>query len=106
MFKKILAVVVAAVCAAVIVGFIPAPAPAVAAGTPQAVHAQLTGNSESSTPAVVAARIPEIGRIGCTHGWPYYEPSCLRDDRRPDGKARVVRVVTANHASAVRQTRR
>jgi hypothetical protein len=81
MIKNILAIAAAAVCAGAIVGFIPAPAPAIAAGTPQAVQSQ---------------------------GWPYYDPSCLHDSRRPDGKARAVRVVTVNHAIAGRtsQTRR
>jgi hypothetical protein len=108
MIKNILAIAAAAVCAGAIVGFIPEPAPAVAAGTPQAVQAQVTDNSGSNRPAVAAAHVPEIHGAGCTQGWPYYETSCLRDGRRPDGKARVVRVVTGNHAIAARtpQTRR
>ena len=109
MIKNILAIAAAAVCAGAIVGFIPAPAPAIAAGTPQAVQSQGLISSESNKPAVVAAaHVPEIRKAGCTQGWPYYDPSCLHDGRRPDGKARAVRVVTVNHAIAGRtsQTRR
>ncbi len=109
MIKKVLAIVAAAVCAGAIVGFIPQPAPAVAAGTSQAVQSQGTRISDSNKPAVVAAaRVPEIRKDGCTQGWPYYEQSCLRDDRRPDGKARVARVVTADRSVTGRtsQTRR
>ena len=109
MFEKILAIVAAAACAAVIVGFIPPPAPAVAAGTSQAVPPHATSISDSSSPAIGAAvRIPEIRKSVCTQAWPYYEPSCLHDGRRSDGKARVVRVVTADRAVVGRssQTRR
>ena len=103
MIKKILAVVVAAVFAGAIVGFIPQPDPA------DAARSQVTGIADSNRPAAIAAvRVPEIGKPLCTQGWPYYEQSCLRDGRRPDGKARVVRVVTPNHSNAGRtpQTRR
>ena len=108
MIKKILAIVAAAACGAVIVGFIPPPAPAVAAGTSQAVPPHATSISDSSSPAIGAAvRIPEIRKSVCTQAWPYYEPSCLHDGRS-DGKARVVRVVTADRAVVGRssQTRR
>jgi hypothetical protein len=109
MIKKILAVVAAAVCAGAIVGFVPEPAPAVAAGTSQAARSQGTSMLDSNKPAVVAAaRVPEIRKAVCTQGWPYYEQSCLHDGRRSDGKARVVRVVTASHSVAGRtsQSRR
>jgi len=55
MIKKILAVVAAAVCAGAIVGFIPQPAPAVAAGTPHAVQSQTTSIPDSNTTAVATA---------------------------------------------------
>ena len=109
MIKKILAVVVAAVWDGAIVGIIPQPDPADAAVTSQAARSQVTGIADSNRPAAIAAvRVPEIGKPLCTQGWPYYEQSCLRDGRRPDGKARVVRVVTPNHSNAGRtpQTRR
>ncbi len=99
MFEKTLAVVAAAAGAAIIVGFIPPPAPAVAAGTSQAVRPHATGISDSSSPPIgTAVRIPEIRKSVCTQAWPYYEPSCLHDSRQADGKARVVRVVTADRA--------
>jgi hypothetical protein len=103
MIKKILAIVAAAFCAGAIVGFIPQPAPAVAAGTPHAVQSQTTSIPDSNTTAVAtAARVPEIGKPLCMQGWPYYEQSCLHDGRRADGKARAVRVVTAAHSVAGR----
>jgi hypothetical protein len=99
MFERILSVVAAAACAAVIVGFIPPPAPAVAADTLQAVPSHPTSISDSSSPAIGAeVRVPEIRKTGCTQAWPYYEPSCLHDSQQSDSKARVVRVVTADRA--------
>jgi hypothetical protein len=32
----------------------------------------------------------------CLQTWPYYERSCLRDDRRRDGNAGAVRVIAIN----------
>ncbi len=101
MIKKILAIVAAAVCAGAIVEFIPELAPAVAAGASQAAHSQGTSISDSSKPAVAAvAGIPEIREAVCTQGWPYYEPGCLHDGRRSDGRARVVRVIIADRSVA------
>ncbi len=84
MINKILAVVAAAVCAGAIAELVPEPAPAVAAGASQS-HA-----------IVAAVRIAESRKANCAQGWPYYEPGCLRDSRRSDGKVRVVRVIAAD----------
>jgi hypothetical protein len=34
-------------------------------------------------------------------GWPYYEPSCLRDPSAPTRAARTVRIVSTDRLSAV-----
>jgi hypothetical protein len=107
MIKNILAVVAAAACAGAIIEFIPEAAPAVAAGVSTASHG--TSVSDRAKPAVLdATRIPERRKAICAQAWPYYEPACLRDDRRSDGKVRVVRVIVADGSVTERtsQTRR
>jgi hypothetical protein len=91
--RSVLAVIPAAVCAAALVGFVPEPTSAVAAGTSQP---QLTVASFSEPVLPVAPTVGDAG-AGCAQGWPYYEPSCLHDSRQPNGKARVVRVIPADH---------
>ena len=99
MIKSVLAVVAAAVCAGAIAEFIPEPAPAVAAGTAPAAQSQGTSISDSNKPWVVAAaRLPDIRGAVCTRAWPYYEPACLHDGRRSDGKVRVVRVIITDRS--------
>ena len=99
MIKNILAVVAAAVCAGAIVEFIPEPPPAVAAGTAPAAQSQGTSISDSNKPWVVAAaRLPDIRGAVCARAWPYYEPACLHDGRRSDGKVRVVRVIITDRS--------
>lgn len=44
----------------------------------------------------VVARAAAVDRPACTESWPFYEASCLRDDRQPEGKARAVRIVSAD----------
>ncbi len=103
MISKILAIVAAAVCAGAIVGLIPEPTPAVAAGSSSSVQSRGTAIPDSNKSAVVAAvRIAESRNAACSHGWPYYAPVCLHDNRRPDGKARIVRLVTADRSVAAR----
>lgn len=96
MYKGLLAVIVAAGCAAVFVGFVPPPVPALAAvQTPQG--------------DVTVAVIPETLTRGidargaaCAQPWPYYEPSCLRDSRRQDGRAPIVRIIAVGKPAADR----
>lgn len=93
MLRTLLAVAIAAICALVIVGSVPPPAPAVAAAQPAAPTA-----AAANQPAVATERIADIDtgnlrNAGCTQAWPYYEQSCLRDARRQNGSARAVRVV-------------
>jgi hypothetical protein len=109
MIKKILAVISAAVCAGAIVEFTPEPAPADAVGALPVARSHETIISASNQPAVFAAvRIAESPKAFCSQGWPYYEPPCLHDGRRADGKMRVVRVIIADRSVAghTSQTRR
>jgi hypothetical protein len=109
MIKKILAIIAAALCAGAIVEFIPEPSPADAAGVSAAAQSNGTSISDSNKPWVVAAaRLPGILGAVCTQAWPYYEPACLRDGRRTDGKMRVVRVIITDRSVAgpTSQTRR
>jgi len=104
MIKKILAIVAAAACVGAIIEFIPEAAPAVAAGVPAAAQSHGTSVSDRAKPAVLdAARIAERRKAVCAQAWPYYEPACLHDGRRSDGKVRVVRVIVAD-GSVTEQT--
>ena len=49
-------------------------------------------------PAVKSDRldIRPIGTACSQHAWPYYDNACLRDRRRPTGRAREVRVLSVD----------
>jgi len=103
MFKSILAAIAAAACAGVIVGFVPDPVPAVAAGAPQSAQPRASSTSDADQPAVVAVvRVADTHKAACTQAWPYYEQPCLHDGRQPNGNARLVRVVTADRPAGRR----
>ena len=109
MIKNVMAIVAAAVCAGAMVEFIREPAPADAAGALPAARSHETIISASNKPAVFpAVRIAESGKVVCSQGWPYYEPPCLHDGRRTEGKMRVVRVIITDRSVAghTSQTRR
>jgi hypothetical protein len=96
MYKALLAVVMATGCAAVFVGFVPPPGPALAV-VPTAqrdvAHVAMTA---------ILPRDVEAASAACAQAWPYYEPSCLHDSRRQDGRAAVARVVVAGKSVADR----
>ena len=96
MYKALLAIIVAAACAAVFVGFIPPPAPAFAAIQTEQRNVVRTATSETSPRSLDSAS------AACAQAWPYYEASCLRDSRRQNGKAAVVRVVAAGKPATTR----
>jgi len=102
MYKALLAVIVAAGCAAMLVGLVPPPSPATAA-----VQSAERGVSDAVKP-VPAARSVDMRNSGCAQAWPYYEQSCLRDSRRLDGSAGAVRVIATGKPASerVRQARR
>lgn len=104
MIKSILAVVAAAACAGAILEIIPEAAPAAAAAVSAAAQSHGMSVSDGAKPAVLhAARIADHRKAVCAQAWPYYEPACLHDGRRMDGKMRVIRVIVTDH-SAARQT--
>lgn len=89
MDKYLVAVIIAAGCAAILVGLVPPAVPAAAA--PPSAERGVAG-------AALAARGVDIGSAGCVQAWPYYEQSCLHDGRRQDGSAGAVRVIAAGQA--------
>lgn len=96
MIGKISAILVSAACAYVLVTLLSGFASAlVASAAPQPAAPQIA----SALKAQAADR-----KAACAESWPYYEPQCLRDDRQPGGRARIVRIVsierTALRASA------
>jgi len=102
MFKSVLAITVAAACAAVFVGFVPPPAPAVAAVQTPEPGAPGTAKHETGVSGI------NIRGSACVQAWPYYESSCLRDARTPGSSVRVVRVIAAGKPAAdrIRQVQR
>ena len=100
MYKKLLAVIAAAACAAVIVGFIPTPQPASAAKAPQADVVATEKTQANAVNTEKKAPVPAAPSTTCTQGWPHYDQNCLRDSRRPNGKARVARIVAIDRSAA------
>ena len=90
MLKGLLAISGAAVCAGIIVGFVPPPEPAAAAATPPANPRNELSNAAIKSAPVVATT------SACTQTWPYYEQSCLRDSRQAGRAAPTARVVSSN----------
>jgi hypothetical protein len=72
MIKSLVSIVIAAACAAVFVGFVPPPAPAVAAA--QSPQQPVTS---AVKPVAAAGPVADIHNAGCVQAWPYYEQSCL-----------------------------
>jgi hypothetical protein len=59
---------------------------------------------EARTPAPVAVKGDRLDRHpagqDCSQqAWPYFEPACLRDRTRPNGEARMVRVITTDRVA-------
>ena len=90
MLKGLSAILAAAVCAGIIVGFVPQPEPA-AAATPRSVPREQSDVAINSAPVVTAA-------FACTQTWPYYEQSCLRDSRQVGRTAPTARVIPSGYA--------
>ena len=116
MMKKMAAIIAAAVCAGFMVTFVPGLAPGVAAGAPQLVDQIVSSTVPAYMPAQISASaatgirksveldIPNDHRDSknaCAQSWPYYERSCLRDERQVDGNARAVRVVVIDRSAAM-----
>ena len=93
MFKSVLAITVAAACAAVFVGFVPPPAPAVAAVQTPEPGAPGTAKHETGVSGI------NIRGSACVQAWPYYEATCLNDSQQASGKSRVIRVIALDRAT-------
>ena len=87
MIEKAWLSVVALVAAYLLVTLIPGLAPEVSARTADKIIATRLATAENPT------------LTACTESWPYYQPECLRDDRQPDGRARAVRIISAEHSA-------
>jgi hypothetical protein len=88
MIGKLLAIMTSAVCAYAVVALVPGFVPPVAA------HAAQKPAVEQAAIAQIPVMAAASGRPACMETWPYYEAACLHDARQPDGRARVVRVVS------------
>jgi hypothetical protein len=55
-------------------------------------------------PAVKGDRldIRPLGNACGEQAWPYYTSTCVLDPRRPDGRARAVRIVSPDQSSALK----
>ena len=86
MIKLMMAIAAAAACAGIVVL-----APEL--GPNSAMAAAQSGESGAVTQGFVVAKAKRQSDGGCLQHWPYYEQTCLRDARLPDGVERVVRII-------------
>jgi len=91
MIKLFLAIAVAAACAGIV-----ALAPEL--GPKSAMAATQSGESGALKQEFGVAKEKRQSNGGCVQHWPYYEQSCLRDARLPNGFERVVRVIAIDRA--------
>jgi len=91
MLKGLSAILLAGVSAGLIVGFVAEPKRAVAAATPAAKPQAQRNN------ALVTRAVPVVATAACAQTWPYYEQSCLRDNRRAGDAAPAARVISLSH---------
>src|SRR5215470_70675 len=91
MIKLILAIAAAAACAGIVVL-----APEL--GPKGAMAAVQSRESGALTRRVVIAK-EQQSDSGCSQHWPYYEQSCLRGARLPNGAERVVHVIAIGRTS-------
>jgi len=94
MHKNLIAIIFAAGCAAVFVGIVPPPAPAVAAIQSSRHNAIVSVKSDITTPRA------DLRRTDCVQPWPYYEASCLRDSRRVESRSATVRMIALDKPAA------
>jgi hypothetical protein len=92
MIKQILVIAAAAACAGAVVL-----APEFAFKS--AMAATQSSEFGALTQRVVVTKEQPQSDGGCLQHWPYYEQSCLRDVRLPNGVDRVVRVISIDRTS-------
>lgn len=96
MWKTVSAIAAAGLLAAAI-SLLPGFSPEVAASVPAAKsEATKTDATKSAATKSDGADLP----ADCArHGWPYYEPACLRGSARDAGDARPVRIVSTDRVA-------
>jgi hypothetical protein len=94
--KSIIAVGAALGIAALFIGFVPPPPPAVAASEADIPSLAIATVGAAPIPAAITE-----ADSNCTQAWPYYEQSCLSHN----AKTRVVRVITDDKSVANRALR-
>jgi hypothetical protein len=110
MIEKMAAIVIA-VCACFIVGGLPSLAPEVAASAIEQNRHAVSELAKSEQAAMWSPTAPAVqmvldaGRynrkIVCAESWPYYESSCLRDERQRGGNVRNIRIIHTERAAPV-----
>lgn len=85
MLRTVSAIAIAAVVAAGLVAFPSLSAPV---------------EARSHAPAAKGDRLDvrPLGAACSQHAWPYFESNCLRDNSRPMGQARTVRMVSTERS--------
>jgi hypothetical protein len=89
MVKNTIAIITAAGIAGAIVALVPPPRSAIAAS--EVDFPSLAIATVTAAPIPVADAHADIS--SCTRAWPYYEQSCLHNNRPSNGVARVVRII-------------
>jgi len=115
MFRQITAIIAALACSAVIVTLVPEFSPEVTAQASQPIDRSASIAATANMPAQISERatagirnslgedtrnVFPSGKTACAQSWPYYERSCLSDNRQVDGNARVVRVIGIDRSAA------
>jgi hypothetical protein len=78
-----------------------APKPEMAAATTAEDTAQIQAQAQADVCSQACCL-----QTCCVQTWPYYEHSCLRDDRRQEGDARAVRVIAVGEHAPLHLSRR
>ena len=94
MLKGLSAILLAGVSAGFIVGFVSEPERAAAAASPAAKLTNAQNNAAINKALLIAAAAT------CTQTWPYYEQSCLRDNRWTGGGASTARVISLSYPAS------
>jgi len=84
MIEKVSLAIAALTAAYFLVTLIPGVAPQVAARTAEKTTIAQLGMSQAA----------QGRKVACVESWPYYEPNCLHDGRQPNGRARIVRIIS------------
>jgi hypothetical protein len=101
MVKSTIAIITAAGIAGALVAFVPPPRSAIAAS--EIDFPSLAVAAVAAAPIPLADTRTDVS--SCTRAWPYYEQSCLHNNRPSNGTARVVRVIADDTSVASRASK-